>query len=1388
MIAAKAFDPVVGIDIHIIQPPGPVPPVPVPHPFIGILLDPFDFAPIIGSTVSVNGLPRATAGTGGRCLPPHIPIGGVFVKPPANECDVFMGSSTVLADDEPLSFLGMPALSCHCIGIPPIPRLKKKRRVKSLVLPTTFVIAIPMGAPVLVGGPPTISMMALGMRAAMAGLGKAFKKLRKLQKASRRMKALSDKIQNAAKKAMNKLGVPPSVQNRVSRAICSVTGHPVDVATGKVFTESVDWQLPGAIRFRWERVWYSCSIYDGPLGRGWHHSYDIALSQDIAEGVVAVRWADGRPVVFPALPEEGSEVLDRGERITLFRDGEGYGLRGPEGRLYRFLPPREPGAEQPLASVADGTGHAITFTYDGDSRLTVIEDSAGRRLRVHSDAAGRIIALSAPHPDRPTEIATVVSYRYDAGGHLVEAEDALGGVVRYVYSDGLLVRETLRNGLSFYFDYDSSGPSARCIRTWGDGGVFDHKLAYDLDSTETAVENSLGQVTRYQWNASGVVTGIVDALGATSAIDYNEHNQVVAEVDAEGARFSYDYDDRGNLTSVARPDGTSIAIAYEQDRPVQAIDTLGHLWLWNYDAAGRIVRSVDPLGGTTVRRYDRNTVVELRHEGAATVVRTYDQAANLVTLETPGGGSTRWSYDALGRPTERIDPNGALQRRWFDLMARVVRIEETDGTTRTYEHDQDGRIVRARDPDRDVRFSYSPTGRLTRKEEAGTHVVFEYDTEDQLTAVTNEHGLTYRFGLDANGRVISEAGFDGRPLRFRRDALGRVTRIDRPAGRFTEYTYDALDRVTEVRYADGEIHRYRWRADGQMMRAENSSVAVVFERDALGRIVKEHQGKNWVASEYDADGNRIRVSSSLGLSQIIERDAIGDPRSLRVTSGSQVPWGVSFDYIEPGREHERVLPGGLHVRRRFDAAGRLTSQEVSKGREQLYSQLLTWASGPHVVAIHHNGRGATRYSHAGRGFLAGAEYPDGTVEVRLPDAAGNVFRTQTRRDRKYGAAGELLIAAGARYHYDEEGNLVRRLDADGSEWLYHWNGAGRLTTVRRPDGQVVCFSYDALGRRLTKTIGGRTTVWVWDGHRPLHEVTRSSRVTRSASPAAATDGGADIRPRSATAFLLAAPSTGPPQEEPPGRTLTWIFEPHSLAPLAKIVDGKQWFSIVTNHLGTPTAMFDEAGHQVWDAELDLLGGVRNATHSATMCPFRFPGQYEDEETGLYYNRFRYYDPVGGVYISQDPTRLRGGLGLYAYVRDVLTALDPFGLLTLYHYTTEEGMEGITSSESLHPSIGDKNARFGSGQYFTDIPPENIGAPSAKDLTDADKAAGKISQGKAAANIYGDARKYRSLDYFVEIDVTGLDVENPRPGTYLIRGDTPLDVKGRIVRAGKTCGT
>jgi len=205
MPAAKHLDPVVGIDIHIIQPPGPVPPLPIPHPFVGMIIDVFDYVPFVGATVLINGVPHAKAGTAGKAIPPHIPIGGMFVKPPANECEMFMGSSTVSFDGDAASYLALPALTCQCIGmIPPIrTNPKKGTKTKSLVLPTSVVLPIPTGPSVLIGGPPTISLMALGMRVAMPhimkGLGKLLKAGKKL--ASKAMKALAKAAKAAAKSA-----------------------------------------------------------------------------------------------------------------------------------------------------------------------------------------------------------------------------------------------------------------------------------------------------------------------------------------------------------------------------------------------------------------------------------------------------------------------------------------------------------------------------------------------------------------------------------------------------------------------------------------------------------------------------------------------------------------------------------------------------------------------------------------------------------------------------------------------------------------------------------------------------------------------------------------------------------------------------------------------------------------------------------------------------------------------------------------------------------------------------------------------------------------------------------------------------------------------------------
>ncbi|WP_010504044.1 RHS repeat domain-containing protein [Paenibacillus elgii] len=130
--------------------------------------------------------------------------------------------------------------------------------------------------------------------------------------------------------------------------------------------------------------------------------------------------------------------------------------------------------------------------------------------------------------------------------------------------------------------------------------------------------------------------------------------------------------------------------------------------------------------------------------------------------------------------------------------------------------------------------------------------------------------------------------------------------------------------------------------------------------------------------------------------------------------------------------------------------------------------------------------------------------------------------------------------------------------------------------------------------------------------------------------------------------------------------ITWVFEDGTFHPLAKFTSESS-YGIVSDYLGTPIEMYDETGEKVWSCDLDIYGKVQrqDLTGNRCACPFRYPGQYEDEETGLYYNRFRYYSPHEGMYTQQDPIGLAGNNPtLYGYVHDPLTWIDPWGLINL----------------------------------------------------------------------------------------------------------------------------
>jgi RHS repeat-associated protein len=202
------------------------------------------------------------------------------------------------------------------------------------------------------------------------------------------------------------------------------------------------------------------------------------------------------------------------------------------------------------------------------------------------------------------------------------------------------------------------------------------------------------------------------------------------------------------------------------------------------------------------------------------------------------------------------------------------------------------------------------------------------------------------------------------------------------------------------------------------------------------------------------------------------------------------------------------------------------------------------------------------------------------------------------------------------------GRLLHK--SEGSQTTtYTWNENGLLAKVRLPDGNEWTYRYDAFGRRVEKNGPDHKIQFVWDGDVVLHEVRLNN------------DRALEVD--------------------------TWEFDPYDYSPITKVEQGAQ-FLCLNDASGTPSELVTRDGEVAWEAVFTVFGELRAPYKSAVDCPVRFQGQWYDAESGLHYNRFRYYDPGTGRFLSPDPIGLFGGVNLYTYAANPVGLVDPLGLV------------------------------------------------------------------------------------------------------------------------------
>jgi RHS repeat-associated protein len=1079
-------------------------------------------------------------------------------------------------------------------------------------------------------------------------------------------------------------------------------GHPVDVITGRAYTlPAVDLELPGPLPFVFARVYStSAATRDVGLGFGWACSFSWEV--EVRRRAVVVWTDEGMAVDFPRL-DVGTEHVGAWGWV-LRRERERFVLEKGDGVRRVFAAVDEVAQHWKLVELRDRNDNRIELTYDDAGRVVEIVDNAGRTVAIETTRAGRMAALHVSNARARGRWVAIVRFTYDEEGNLVAAIDAEGHVARYAYDDAhRLIRETDRTGLAFCFVYDREG---RCVETWGEHpGKLDPSLAEDVPAKladgqtrargvhhvridygpnrYTEVADST-QIRRYFGNRHGLVGKRIEGFGVEEAT-YDERGLVLARRDGEGAVTGYGRDAQGRVISVLDPLGRFTT--YERDAhglAVRIIDPAGGVHELHRDDRGNVIHAADPTGATTSYSYDeRGLVTSITSPTGGVTSYTYDTEGNCTERTEPNGARWHWEYDVLGRLVGERDPLGHETRWTWTARGDVAAAYDAGGGVTRYTYDGERRRTEIQGPgQRTVGLAWGGFHRLVARTSPDGQVVrFRYNREGGLTEVCNELGELHRFRRNGAGLVVQEDTFDGRRIAYRHDHAGRVVRTD-VAGESVEHVYDAAGALVSRTLSDETVETFEYDARGELARTAWAGGEVRFERDAAGRVRREVQSvggeEHTVASYYDPAGARVGRFTSCDHVEHVERDAAGgrtrtildaahDVHHVRDLLGREtmrvLPRGgrISHDYDPLGRVRRRwaTSPGSLRPVR-FDDPGWATAgapaqpSRVTTEREYRYD-----AEGDMSDALDRR-RGWVQYEYdPGGRLLSVLREATGKAERFRYDAAGNPSEDEPDCEaRIYGPGGRLLHRGAVTYTWDAAGRLSeKRLPREGGGedvWRYAWDGRGRLGAVDLPDGRRTEYVYDPLGRRVEARLYGalpsadrarftERTRFVWDGDAVAHAIH-----TRAAA-----------------------------QGDPVVEERTFLFDDGSFVPWAQrdqVPDGyggrrSTWSFFVNSPIGTPEDLVSADGEVLAELDQEAWGRTRASEGARAETPLRFQGQIEDAETGLFYNRHRYYDPETGIYLSPDPIGLAGGLRLWGYGINPIGWVDPLGLDTHYAEVT-----------------------------------------------------------------------------------------------------------------------
>jgi RHS repeat-associated protein len=804
---------------------------------------------------------------------------------------------------------------------------------------------------------------------------------------------------------------------------------------------------------------------------------------------------------------------------------------------------------------------------------------------------------------------------------------------------------------------------------------------------------SSGQGLSFVYTA-GLLTKIISENGRYIALSYNASNFISQARDHTGRTINYTY--TGNqLTEVDYPDSTSEKYSYDTNgNMLTVVDRRGNTVTTNqYDANQRVKKQtlVDSavwqfsytLSGSSVTATDvtrpNNEVDHYTFDSAGyplTLVRANGTPLAQTTTNVRGqqelvtsatdsfGRTTTVSYDAWGDPLTVTYLYGTISAVTYTYtytadFHKIATAKDPLGHTTTYGYDANGCLTSLKDAlshtttltcnsavqpltVKDA-FSHTTTfgynnGDLYQVSDALSHMT-TYTTDElgRVTAVSDPLGRITRMTYDTNDRVQTSTDALNQTTNYTYDGNGNLTDVVDPNGGHTKYGYDGRDRRNSR--TDALNNGESWTYDGEsnaLTYTDRKSQVTHYQYDVLNRpsLITYHDG-NTVTPTFDT-ANRLTtvvdtVSGTInrnydGLNNLLQEQTpqgtvnyTYDTASRRatMTPGSQTQIVYGFDNAD---RLTTITQGTQVVTIGYDNANRRTSLTLPNGVVTSYG----YDNADELTTLTYKNSSGTTFGSIGYSYDAAGQ----RLTRSLTGLGSDLLPTSNTGTNTFNLNNQQTVWNSFALGYDLNGDPNSNASTSPST-TYIFDVRHRLTQIQQGASTIASFQYDTFGRRTQKTIGSTSTSFLYDGQNGVQETS------------------------GATNYSIL--------------TGLGIDERYARVEAA----GARYF--FTDVLNSTIALTDSSQTVQATYSYEPFGEV-TATGTSDNS-YQYTGR-ENDGTGLYYYRARYYSPAMKRFISEDPMGLAAGLNEYAYVSGKPTRLrDPRGL---------NGWDGLCPAGSCNP--------------------------------------------------------------------------------------------------------